>query len=135
MRREHRTPHGCLVSIRLHCARHTKRRRSRPGLEAYLASPEFLASFQALDHARRLCALQAVALAYDRLATPADAPASPAPRVRWTDDRVAQLRKAAARCRTDRELAGVLGLPIPKTKIARWTYCGPKAGAAMRLAA
>jgi hypothetical protein len=120
-----------LVSIWRHLAlcsggrdKSGRRNGSRERLAAYLAGPVFLASFAALDPARRVLALQAVSDAFARLASPEPASLVRAPRVRWTAERVAELREAAARCKSDRELARVLGLPVPKTKIARWTYCG-----------
>jgi hypothetical protein len=113
-----RTAHGHLVSNWRQLAKHTKRGgKSRPRLEAYLAGPEFLAGFQALDPERRLLAIQAVAVALDRLSSP---PATPGPKVRWTEERKAQLREAAARLPSDRALARELGLPLNATKVARW---------------
>jgi hypothetical protein len=105
-------------------AKHAKHgSRSRPQLEAYLTGPEFLASFEALDPSRRLLAIQAVAVALDRLTS---LPPATAARTKWTEERKEQLREAARRLPDDRAIARELGLPLNATKVARWQYVGPK---------
>jgi hypothetical protein len=123
---EQRTPHGHLVSIWMHIA--DKRvRKTRAQLEAYLAGPDFLASFQALDPARRLLALQAAGAALDRLPIkPGVRTVEPTMRLKWTDPMKHRLRDAARRLPDDKAIARELGLPVKKTKSMRWKLVGPR---------
>ncbi len=124
-----RTTHGHLVSIWMHLS-DRRARKTRAQVEAYLAGPEFLESFQALDPARRVLALQAAGAALERAVV---VPAASGPRVvevpirvSWTEERKEQLRQAARRLPDDRAIARELGLSPNAAKVARWKYVGPK---------
>jgi hypothetical protein len=100
---------------------------TRVQLEAYLTGPNFLASFQALDPARRLLALQAAGDALDRLPMERGVRAAePAIRLKWTDPMKDRLRDAARRLPDDKAIARELGLPLKKTKSMRWKLVGPR---------
>src|SRR5262245_46400442 len=123
-----RTTHGHLVSIWMRLA-HSRVRKTRGQLEAYLSSEDFLASFRALDPARRVLALLAAGAALERSVAPVD-PATrvvePRIRVKWTDAMRDRLREAARHLPDDKAIARELGLPLTKTKAMRWKLVGPR---------
>jgi hypothetical protein len=121
---EQRTPHGNLVSIWRRLAAASKRGGSRPRLDAYLASPGFLANLAALDPVRRVLALEAVGEAIARVG-PAPV-AHVATRIRWTPEWQARVRDAARRLPDDRAIARELGLSTNVARMARWRYVGPR---------
>lgn len=123
-----RTTHGHLVSIWMHLS-DRRARKTRAQVEAYLAGPEFLASFQALDPARRVLALQAAGAALERsVTTPASGPrvAEAQLRLVWTDAMKDHLCDAARRLPDDKAIARELGLPLKKTQSMRHKLVGPK---------
>jgi hypothetical protein len=121
-----RTTHGHLVSIWMRLA-DRRVRMTRAQLEAYLAGPDFLASFQMLDPERRLLALQAAGVALDRLPIePGVRTVEPAIRIKWTDQMKDHLREAARRLPDDKAIARELRLPLTKTKAMRWKLVGPR---------
>jgi hypothetical protein len=124
-----RTTHGHLVSIWMHLS-NRRARKTRAQVEAYLAGPDFLDAFQALDPARRVLALQAAGAALERAVAARAEPAIrgiEAPfRLVWTDPMRDRLREAARRLPNDKAIARELGLPLTKAKAMRHKLVGPK---------
>jgi hypothetical protein len=87
-----------------------------------VTSDAFLASLGKLDATRRLLALNSVAAAFERLATPA----ARRTRLVWTDAMRDRLREAARRLPDDKAIASELGLPVGKVRPMRHALCGKR---------
>lgn len=115
-----RTSRGHLTSMlrRLH------RMRRWSELQTYVESQAFSAAFAAIDGPNRRIAAAALVKAWTRF----DAEAPPPPysmRVRWDQQRIAQLREVAKRCRDDQEIAREMAIPLRSAARARQAHVGP----------
>ena len=129
-----RTPHGHLTSVGRKVG-YIKRHGSREDLLAYMASAHFIASVRGAKYL--------AGLVYDVCTDTLHRFDCELPeKTDWKSDAgqflLARLRKEAPRCRSNRELASKLALPLNSVKLARSIHKIPLAGpaaAGMALAA